>query len=426
MTIATESILQEPQTAGERQVNTLSCPSDRSWIGTVATIIALLSGVIVLLAYRDQLQDQDGVPAEEDVTIEQSSATVSSSLSDDVVPDPVLPSATWPEDAPPLVVAPLDAGIAAELQGRWAEYLGIEAEMTNSVGMRLILIPPGEFLMGARQSDVDLALPGFDANDAHWMACAKSALPRHQVRVTRPFYMSRSEVTQSEYQQVTGKNPSYYSAGGKEAAYVQQVQGMDTSDHPVEGVSWFDCLEFCNRLSEREGRYNAYQPKVAESAGGSSPEVARRPASHALYQPGYRLPSEAQWEMACRGGTETRFWSGENPPEGEDPGWHGKAYASRSHRVGEKSPNPFGLYDMNDNVWEWVQDRFDPDYYQSVSGSESIDPEGPSKPATLHIVRGGLWPNSATASCERYAYESLYECNYVGFRVIIPLPDARQ
>lgn len=385
-------------------------PIDRSWIGNLCTTVGLIFGVFVILAFRDR--DGGKILVEESVISQLAEVSDSKSLFDNELVVTNETPAVWPSNTPPFINSPIDSSNIASLQKQWSVYLGVPVEFTNSIGMEFMLIPPGEFMMGARQRDIDLALPDFDKNDAHWMVCVQSASPQHRVRITKPFYLSRTEVTQKQYQQVLGTNPSYYSKGGKEPVYVEQVSGMDTSDHPVEGVCWFDCLAFCNRLSDMESRRISYAQK--------NHDPTKRQNST---KPGYRLPTDAQWEMACRAGTSSRYWTGEEPLESDTAGWHGKKHASRSHKVGEKTANPFGLYDVNDNVWEWVEDRFDPDYYQQSSNQLSLDPLGSNQQTSLRIVRGGLWPNSYTASCERYAYESDYQCNYVGFRVLLPITE---
>jgi formylglycine-generating enzyme required for sulfatase activity len=405
----------EPSTSDSLTTNTAHksirpCPSDRSWIGNLCTTAGLIIGVFVILAFRDR--DGGEILVDESAISQLSQVADSKSLFDNELVMPDEGPAVWPTNAPPFIDSSIDASNIADIQKQWSVYLGTPVEFTNSIGMQFILIPPGEFLMGARQSDIDLALPEFDKNDPHWMTCVQSAMPQHKVRITKPFYLSRTEVTQKHYQQVVGINPSYYSKSGKEPVYVQQVSSMDTSDHPVEGICWFDCLAFCNRLSDMESRRISYEQKNHASI--------KKPN---LREPGYRLPTEAQWEMACRAGTSSRYWTGEDPLESKTAGWHGKVHASRSHRVGEKIANPLGLYDMNDNVWEWVEDRFTPDFYQQSSNQLSVDPLGSNEPTSLRIVRGGLWPNSYTASCERYAYESDYQCNYVGLRVVLPITE---
>ena len=182
---------------------------------------------------------------------------------------------------PPLAIAPFDAEQARTFQERWARQLGVPVEITNSIGMKLVLIPPGEFMMGSPKEliEEELKAHGDDQGSA---SGTRSGLPgegpQHRVRITKPFYLGRYLVTQEEYQRVVGNNPSEFSATGQ---HKDQVAGQDTKRFPVENVSWDDAVEFCRKLSE--------MPE--EKAAGRT----------------YRLPSEAQWEYACRAGSTGRY-----------------------------------------------------------------------------------------------------------------------
>ncbi len=140
----------------------------------------------------------------------------------------------------------------------------------NSIGMTLKLIPAGEFMMGSADDDKD-------ASD--------NEKPQHRVRITRPFYLGVYEVTQAQYETVTGSNPSHFSANGGGRG---KVAGQSTERHPVERVSWLEAVEFCNKLSELEGRADFYE---IDGDKVQVPEWNRA---------GYRLPTEAEWEYACR------------------------------------------------------------------------------------------------------------------------------
>jgi formylglycine-generating enzyme required for sulfatase activity len=220
--------------------------------------------------------------------------------------------------------------------------------------------------------------------------------PQHRVRITRPFYLGVYEVTQGEYEKVMGNNPSEFSATGKQKA---KIAGQDTKRFPVENVSWDEVVEFCRRLSE-------------------TPEekTARRT---------YRLPSEAQWEYACHAGSTGRFsFSPSNraiPREYdehglEDYGWFGNNSGGMPHAVGLKRGNPWSLYDMHGNVWEWCQDWYDKDWY---AASPPDDPSGPPG-GSCRVRRGGSWICSAgrCRSANRIAHgpggDRFYD---LGFRV---------
>ncbi len=148
------------------------------------------------------------------------------------------------------------------------------------------------------------------------------------MRITRPFYLGLYEVTQAEYQQVMGVNPSSFSAEGKEAG---KVAGLDTSRHPVETVSWNDAKAFCQKLS-------------------ATPEEQTAGRVHIL-------PTEAQWEYACRAGTTTKWSCGDDEGVLRDYAWYDTNSGGRTHRVGERKPNAFGLY-MHGNVREWCADWY--------------------------------------------------------------------
>ena len=157
-------------------------------------------------------------------------------------------------------------------QEAWAKYLSVPVEITNSIGMKLVLIPPGEFEMGSPKELIEEELKAH-GDDQWYKDHLPGEGPQHRVRITKPFYLGATDVTQEEYQRVMGNNPSEFSATGNGK---DKVAGQDTKRFPVEKVSWDDAVEFCRRLSE--------MPE--EKAAGRT----------------YRLPSEAQWEYACRAG----------------------------------------------------------------------------------------------------------------------------
>jgi formylglycine-generating enzyme required for sulfatase activity len=217
--------------------------------------------------------------------------------------------------------------------------------------MRLALIPPGKFRMGSP--------PG----EKHR---SKDEGPLHEVEITRPFYLGVFPVTQGQWQAVMGSDPSYFSAtgGGQE-----QVKGLDTSDFPVEQVSWEEAQTFLERLSAL--------PQEKEKG----------------WQ--YRLPSEAEWEYSCRAGacSSTAFhfggslsstqanFNGDYPYGGAEKG----PYLGRPCPVASYRPNAFGLYDLHGNVWEWCSDWYGKGYYKT---GPPADPPGPAD-GSNRVVRGG-------------------------------------
>jgi formylglycine-generating enzyme required for sulfatase activity len=234
--------------------------------------------------------------------------------------------------------------------------------ITNSVGMKLTLIPAGEFMMGSPDSDKD-AYP--------------DEKPQHRVRITRPFYLGVYPVTQAEYERVMGGNPSYFTGD---------------ANRPVEQVSWDDAVEFCRKLSEKEGRT-------------------------------YRLPTEAEWEYACRAGSTTRYCSGDDEVSLGEYAWYedNSGPGVGTHPVGEKRPNAWGLYDMHGNVWQWCADWCGKVYY---AGSPTDDPAGPAwGPARMD--RGGAWyldPECCRSAVRGGHVAGIHNSN-LGFRVCVAPAD---
>ena len=306
-------------------------------------------------------------------------------------------------NAPSSAVAPFDEAQARAHQEKWAMHLGVPVEYENSIGMKFLLVPPGEFLMGSKPEEIEAALKVAAYPD--WREKIVSEGPQHKVILTKPIYVGATEVTQSQYEQVMGTNPSFFSATGqgKEA-----VVNLETGNLPVESVSWFDAVEFCAKLSQQE------KLKPFDFRSGETVTL--------LEGIGYRLPTEAEWEYACRAGTTTRFWSGD---EDQDL-LHSARFVSnsggRTHPVGELKTNPFGLSDMHGNVWEWVQDSWDPAFYAQFQEAAAIDPASPfSAELNPLIFRGGNW-NSSPSECRasfRLALRPSLRPNYVGFRVVL-------
>jgi formylglycine-generating enzyme required for sulfatase activity len=277
---------------------------------------------------------------------------------------PAVPVARPPSPIPSPAAAPFEAAKAKEHQAAWAEYLGLPVETTNSIGMKLVLIPPGEFMMG---SPKELIAEELKTEGGWYKDSLPSEEPQHRVRITKPFYLGVTKVTQDEYQRVVGANPSYFSAkgGGKD-----NVRGQDTKRFPVEEVSWDEAVAFCRKLSQMPG----------EKAAGRT----------------YRLPSEAQWEYACRAGSTGRFSfsSGQSgiPKEYDenalsDYGWFDGNAAGSTHAVGGKRANAWGLYDVHGNVCEWCRDWYGKDYYAGAATDDPIGPPG----GTERVGRGGSW-----------------------------------
>jgi len=304
---------------------------------------------------------------------------------------------------PPLAIAPFDAPQAKQHQRAWADYLGVPVETTNSIGMKLVLIPPGEFQMGSPQEEIDLLVES--STDEKWLKRHRSEGPRHRVRLTRPFYLAVYEVTQEEYEQVMGANPSHFCGTGDGK---DKVVGRPTSRHPVEMVSWLQAVDFCNKLSVREKRQPCY---VIEGDNVTGVEGT-----------GYRLPTEAEWEFACRAGSAGRYCLGDNDWKLGQCGWYSANSARITHPVGEKMRNGFGLYDMHGNVGEWCQDWYDEDCYAS---SPTDDPTGPPT-GSDRVSRGGGWLGGTTRcrSAVRVGDSPVRRKPITGFRVVSVPVDA--
>jgi formylglycine-generating enzyme required for sulfatase activity len=248
--------------------------------------------------------------------------------------------------------------------------------LINPLGMRLALIPAGAFRMGSPEDEA-----GRSADEG----------PVHEVRITRPFYLSIHPVTQAQYQRLMGSNPSHFHPG----------RGGGP-EHPVEQVSWDEAVEFCRRLSELP----------EERAAGRV----------------YRLPTEAEWEYACRAGTATPFWwgasassalanfDGEHPYGGAEKG----QYLRQTARVGSYPANPWGLFDLHGNVWEWCSDWFDKGYYGQ---SPREDPAGPDS-GSDRVLRGGSWYYFGRRCRSAFRFHSVPGCrnDSIGFRAACTAP----
>jgi formylglycine-generating enzyme required for sulfatase activity len=309
----------------------------------------------------------------------------------------------WPADAPEPAIAPFSGEVARKHQGAWAAYLKVPMQFTNSLGMKFILIPPGEFTMGSTATEIEETIKA-GYNDKNWHESVRSEAPRHKVVLTQPIYVGIHEVTQKVYETVMGKNPSYFAKSGPKADRVEKVTGLDTENHPVEGVSWQDATEFCAALSEREHLKPSYTG-----------------ASRALDGSGYRLPTEAEWEFASRAGTTTKFWIGDTEADLLRAGWFQSNSGGRTHAAGERKANPFGLFDTLGNVMEWVQDWWEPAYYGRSLEMPAVNPSGPSIAGSQRVMRGGCWFHWAVAgrSSSREAFGPYDQADSIGFRVAI-------
>ena len=251
-----------------------------------------------------------------------------------------------------------------------ARQLTPKASLT--LGYEFVEIPSGRFRMGSPSSE-----PGrFDDEG-----------PQHTVTISRSFLLGTTEVTQGQWKAVMGSNPSSFSSCG--------------DDCPVEKVSWNDVIDFCNRLSDREG--------LSRCCSGSTWNQSCT---------GYRLPTEAEWEYAARAGTTTRFACGDSDSCLGGMGWYDGNSGSKTHPVAQKQGNSWGLYDMHGNVWEWVWD-----WKADYSPGSVTDPTGPSG-GSYRVNRGGGWYGSAgdCRSAIRGRNDPGLRYRGLGFRVARSLP----
>ncbi len=229
--------------------------------------------------------------------------------------------------------------------------------------MKLVLIPAGEFTMGSPDSDPN-ARP--------------DEKPQHRVRITRPFYIGAYLVTQGEYRHVT------------ERYAIQPPQG-DNISLPTSSKNWREATELCSRLSEIP----------EEQQAGRS----------------YRLPTEAEWEYACRAGSITKWYFGDSEASLADYAWGQQNAGGKNHPVGEKKPNAWGLYDMYGNASQWCSDWYDRNYYQV---SPAVDPQGPPT-GTERVLRGSTFfeGNDPSRSAGRSAMVPQNGGSWTCFRVVM-------
>jgi len=295
-------------------------------------------------------------------------------------------------DTPPPAVAPFNAEQARQFQQQWADHLGKPLAYTNSIGMKLTLLPPGEFVMGLSEQDeyeqlrARLLRSGslIDRNTAEHGGLQEE-MPAHRVRLTKPFYMGSCEVTFGQFRRFADET-GYKTDAERGLVYEKPYKGKQPirtfrtpvypdrpknaqqprEDDPVMHLDWNDCIAFCEWLSRKE--------------------------ADKRYQ--YALPTSAQWEYACRAGTTTTWYFGNQEAfdkvgrEYELISWREKSPSE----VGQRKPNPFGLYDMHGNMMEWMRDWLNVFYYLESPLNDPTGPVIPNEAANKRrLVRGGAF-----------------------------------
>jgi formylglycine-generating enzyme required for sulfatase activity len=252
---------------------------------------------------------------------------------------------------------------------------GAVADMTTGeVRPNLVLIRKGSFQMGSPTTELGRA-----SNEV-----------QHPVTLTTDFWMAESEVTQSQYRNLTGSSPSYFKG----------------DDLPVEQVSWYDAVAYCNALSIKEGLQPCYQINGMTVGWGDG-----------LKCTGYRLPTEAEWEYAAHPPSGSRtVYAGSDTVDGV--AWYSGNSGNTTHAVKTKTANGRGLYDLSGNVWEWVWDWYQGNY----EALPSTDPMGPTaKPSPEYrVIRGGAWSNTAAFArvAKRYDYTPTDRHYILGYRIV--------
>ena len=243
-------------------------------------------------------------------------------------------------------------------------------EITNSIGMKLVLVPKGTFIMGSPQTE-----EARNENET-----------QHEVTISKDYYLGVTELTQGQYEKVMGTNPSHFQK--------QVIRKSDSSMFPVEQVSWEDAIEFCNKLSDLPEEKKAGRV--------------------------YRLPTEAEWQYACRAGSKTAYSFGKSSKSLGDYAWIKGNSNDQTHPVGEKKANAWGLFDMHGNVYELCRDWYGEYPKGAVSDPTVSDPVIPRDVAG-RVSRGGFWGyvNANCRSAYRNKFAQSIRSDAVGFRVAL-------
>ena len=346
-----------------------------AWLSDKRVLGGICAGVMLLfiVAFMAFKPDPAPTPSEsESASVSDGQSKVVQKNSDQLeTRAPPQASGESATNSPPPAVAPFDATTATAHQEAWAKYLGQPVETTNSIGMKLAVIPPGKFVMGSPA----------DEPDRH-----PNEQDQIEVTLTKPFRFGVHEVTQGQWKTVMGTSPWKERKGWESIQVGEQVAATH--------VNWEDANEFCRKLTERE-----------------------RAAGRLRDGWEYRLPTDAEWEWACRAGTTTAYSFGDDASQLDDYAWFAEnAGETSAHEVGLKKPNPWGLYDVHGNVQEWCRDwRSSP-----LPRQGGTDPMGPVEGET-RIFRGGAWksPDWRCRSAMGSGFIPSNREHYVGFRLAL-------
>lgn len=282
---------------------------------------------------------------------------------------------------PSSAVAPFDAAAAKAHQATWAKHLGVpvekEVELRDGELIRFMLVPPGEFKMGSTEEERRWAdSEAQAASDTEASGLIRTEQPLHTVRITRPYYLAESELTNAQFMAIVPGNFSYAEKGLK---------------HPLGRVSWDRAIVVVDGLNELR------------------PEEGT-----------FRLPTEAEWEYACRAGSEDWWAHGSDPTQLERFAWYAANAESKPREVKTRTPNAFGLHDMHGNVWEWCEDGFQSDYYER---SDVADPCFRDPKIGVRVHRGGCCLSDAATcrSARRFGYPQSKRNSVVGMRVALQI-----
>jgi formylglycine-generating enzyme required for sulfatase activity/serine/threonine protein kinase len=310
------------------------------------------------------------------------------------------------DQPPPPAIAPFTPAQAKQHQKAWADHLGVPVEFSNSIGMKMVLIPPGEFLMGSSEEEIARTLKeAEETGDLEgYGERISSEDPQHKVRINRAFYFAAHELTVGQFTafvEATGYRTAVESTdklgsgrieidgelrSAEKPEFSWRNVGIEQTDqHPVSNLTWNDALAFCRLLAEKEGST-------------------------------YRLPTESEWEYACRAGSTSRWFFGDDETDLRQYAWCASRDGHYSKPVGQLAANGFGLYDMCGNVWEMCSDFYSPDYY----GASPVDDPACLSSTDYPVSRGGAaqWKTWAVRSAYRFSHHRNHVDLHLGFRPV--------